>query len=58
MRQYLWLFENITRIGVEDFLILSGKAPAHHSCHRSRHAVMLQAAPALQSVNIILYLLR
>lgn len=26
VRQYLWLFENTTRTGVEDFLILSGAA--------------------------------
>ena len=35
VRQYLWLFENAMRDGVEDFLILSGKQLAS-SCMSAR----------------------
>lgn len=38
VRQYLWLFEDAMRSGVEDFLILSGQTfvsnTACHSLHR------------------------
>ena len=33
MRQYLWLFENSMREGVEDFLILAGKHVLNHPVH-------------------------
>ncbi len=47
VRQYLWLFENSMREGVEDFLILAGAPPAtcptlpHHAIQRpTQHHVV------------------
>ena len=43
VRQYLWLFEDAERSGVEDFLILSGDtcisvtSPIQHSPHNGAH---------------------
>ena len=34
VRQYLWLFENTTRTGVEDFIILSGQPLASDCAQR------------------------
>lgn len=33
VRQYLWLFENSMREGIEDFLILAGKHLLNHPVH-------------------------
>jgi ADP-glucose pyrophosphorylase len=36
VRQYMWLFEEAMRDGVQDFLILSGEAAAERGCSSMR----------------------
>ncbi len=49
VRQYLWLFEEAERNGVEDFLILSG-TDAHHAIHKD---MLTSASAAIATPNSI-----
>jgi ADP-glucose pyrophosphorylase len=50
VRQYLWLFEDAERNGVEDFLILSG-TDAHYAIHNDMLTLASAAIATPSSIN-------